>query len=101
MKERMPFTLDMDMLKSEAIRASMHVEEWKEGVAEDATEISMIVSNYIHPISVVGQLLILVRNTLEVTDFFLVNCTTSNYQSSSTRINVVVVPRFKEQPNAS
>lgn len=101
MKERLPFTLDMDLLKSEAARASMRFDIWEEGVAEDTTEISMVVSNYIHPLSVVSQLLILIRNTLEVTNFWLVCCATSEYDQHSTRIRAVVSPRIKEQVNAS
>ena len=100
MKERLPYTLDMDQLRGEAVRASMHVEKWTEGVVEDATEISLVVSNYIHPLSVVGQILVLVRNVLGVTDFWLVNHTTEPYGESS-RVCIVVAPRIKESANAS
>lgn len=101
MKERLPFTLDMELLQGEATRASMRVTEWKEGVLEDATEICLIVSNYIHPISIVGQLLVLIRNQLEVTDVWLAKSETTKYDSMSTRICVVVAPRNKETSNAS
>ncbi|QZE59410.1 hypothetical protein MPK66_gp166 [Erwinia phage pEa_SNUABM_2] len=105
MKERLPFTLEMDLLKSEAVRACMRVEEWDGDVSvgnpDQVTEINMIVSNYIHPLSVVGQLLILIRNTLEVTDVLLVSHNEREYEKDSTRVSVTVFPRFKEQPNAS
>ncbi|UAW96657.1 hypothetical protein pEaSNUABM22_00170 [Erwinia phage pEa_SNUABM_22] len=105
MKERLPFTLDMDMLKSEAVRACMHVEEWDGDVSvgdhAQVTEINMIVSNFIHPLSVVGQLLILIRNTLEVTDVLLVSHDEQPHHKDTTRISVTVFPRYKEQPNAS
>lgn len=105
MKERLPFTLEMDLLKSEAARACMSVEEWDGngavGNPDQVTEINMIVSNYIHPLSVVGQLLTLIRDTLEVTDVLLVSHSEREYEKGSTRISVTVFPRFKEQPNAS
>lgn len=101
MKERLPFTLDMDTLESEASRASMSVVELKESLECEATEICLDASNYKHPLSVVRELLVLIRDQLEVTNVWLISCKTTELTQATTRICVVVAPRNKEQSNAS
>ena len=101
MEERLPFTLDMDMLKGEASRASMSVMELKDSVVEETAQVCLTASNYTHPLSVIRDLLVLIRNQLEVTNVWLISCETKAATASTTRICVVVAPRNKEQSNAS
>ncbi len=96
MKERMPFSLDMDMLKTEATRASMHVEERIGENLRGAVKVVLVASNYVHSISVVQQLLSLIEDRLGQKDFLIAGCSVSQCEPNSSRICVLVAPSLKE-----
>lgn len=107
MKERLPHTLDMDMLRSEAARLSMNVSQWQQGDEEPTSEVIAITldfSNFVHSVSVTSSLLMVIRDKLECTNVWLVSheCLPHPDLKDSTRINVTVFPRtIKESCNAS
>lgn len=107
MKERLPHTLDMDMLRSEASRLSMSVTPWDQQDSELSNEVVTLTldySNFVHSVSVVSNLLMVMRDTLECTNIWLVSheCVQHPELSDYTRINVTVFPRtIKESCNAS
>lgn len=107
MKERLPHTLDMDMLRSEAARLSMNVSQWRSGDEEPTSEVMTITldfSNFVHSVSVMSSLLMVMRDKLECTNIWLVSheCLPHPEHKDHTRINVTVFPRtIKESCNAS
>ncbi|UAW53280.1 hypothetical protein pEaSNUABM30_00162 [Erwinia phage pEa_SNUABM_30] len=107
MKERLPHTLDMDMLRSEAARLSMNVSLWNQGDEEPTSEVMILTldySNFVHSVSVMSNLLMVMRDKLECTNVWLVSheCLPHPEHKDHTRINVTVFPRtIKELCNAS